>query len=180
MKLVLNTVFLAHGVIATSDWQYRDQRLALSLPAIDVLYNREQYYLFFNRCPWPILLTWCAIKFQPERRIIHAILIPLHPNQPLGETYIFSSISQSFHSHKDIFISLSTPNKYAYVVVVRKTISCVCYRYFCCKLLQNIATCTVEMLLALLAADCNPGKLNGYALEYVSCLYVHRPVSRKF
>ena len=44
-------VFLAHGVIATSDWQYRVQRLAISRRAIDVLYNREQYYLFFNRCP---------------------------------------------------------------------------------------------------------------------------------
>ena len=120
VKLVLNTVFLAHGVIATSDWQYRDQRLALSLPAIDVLYNREQYYLFFNRCPWPILLTWCAIKFQPEKRIIYAILFlfPFHPNQSLGETYIFFSISQFFHSHKDFFISLSIPNKYAYTVIL--------------------------------------------------------------
>ena len=79
----------AIGNIATSDWQYRDQRLALSRPAIDVLYNREQYYLFFNRCPWPILLTWCAIKFQSERRIIYAILIPLHPNQSLDKMYIF-------------------------------------------------------------------------------------------
>ena len=79
----------AIGVISPSDWQYRDQRLALSLPAIDVLYNREQYYLFFNRCPWPILLTWCAIKFQSERRIIYAILILLHPNQPLVWMYIF-------------------------------------------------------------------------------------------
>ena len=29
-----------------SAWRYRDRRLALSPPAIDVLYNREQYYLF--------------------------------------------------------------------------------------------------------------------------------------
>ena len=34
-------------------------------------------------------------------------------------------------------------------------------------MLQNIATCTVEMLLALLAADCNSGKLNGYVPKYV-------------
>ena len=101
VKLVLNTVFLAHGVIATSDWQYRDQRLALSLPAIDVLYNREQYYLFFNRSPCPILLTWCAIKFQPEKRIIYAILFPLHPNQPSDRMYMFfTSTLQSFLVHK--------------------------------------------------------------------------------
>ena len=80
---------LAHGVLTTGDWRYRDRRLALSPPAIDVLSNRERHYLFFNRCPWPILLTWYAIKFQPEKRIIYAILIPLHPNQSLDKMYIF-------------------------------------------------------------------------------------------
>ena len=121
VKLVLNTVFLAHGVIATSDWQYRDQRLALSLPAIDVLYNREQYYLFINRCPWPILLTWYAIKFQSKKRIIYAILIPFHPNQPLGETYIFFLYFSVFSfSQRHLHVTLHT-HKYAYIVVVRKT-----------------------------------------------------------
>ena len=99
--MVLNAVFLAHGVIATSDWQYRDQRMALSRPAIDVLYNREQYYLFINRCPWPILLTWYAIKFQSKKRIIYAILFPLHPNQPSDRMYMFfTSTLQSFLVHK--------------------------------------------------------------------------------
>ena len=89
------------GVISPSDWQYRDQRLALSLPAIDVLYNREQYYLFINRCPWPILLTWYAIKFQSKKRIIYAILFPLHPNQPSDRMYMFfTSTLQSFLVHK--------------------------------------------------------------------------------
>ena len=118
VKLVLNTVFLAHGVIATSDWQYRDQRLALSLPAIDVLYNREQYYLFINRCPWPILLTWYAIKFQSKKRIIYAILFPFHPNQPLGETYIFFLYSSVFSfSQRHLHITLHTKQVCLYVIL---------------------------------------------------------------
>ena len=118
VKLVLNTVFLAHGVIATSDWQYRDQRLALSLPAIDVLYNREQYYLFFNRCPWPILQTWCAIKFQPKKRIICTILIPLHPNQSLDETYIFFLYSSVFSfSQRHLHVTLHTQQVCLYVIL---------------------------------------------------------------
>ena len=101
-----------------SAWQYRDRRLALSLPAIDVLYNREQYYLFFNRCPWPILLTWCAIKFQSERRIIYAILIPLHPNQPLGETYIFFLYFSVFSfSQRHLHITLHTKQVCLYVIL---------------------------------------------------------------
>ena len=118
VKLVLNTVFLAHGVIATSDWQYRDQRLALSLPAIDVLYNRERHYLFFNRCPWPILLTWYAIKFQPERRIIYAILIPLHPNQPLVWMYIFFLYFSVFSfSQRHLHVTLHTKQVCLYVIL---------------------------------------------------------------
>ena len=39
---------LAHGVLTTGDWRYRDRRLAFSPPAIDVLSNRERHYLFFN------------------------------------------------------------------------------------------------------------------------------------
>ena len=39
---------LAHGILTTGDWRYRDRRLALSPPAIDVLSNRERHYLLFN------------------------------------------------------------------------------------------------------------------------------------
>ena len=107
----------AIGNIATGDWRYLSQRLAISRPAIDILYNREQYYLFINRCPWPILLTWCAIKFQPEPRIIYAILIPLHPNQPLGETYIFFLYFSVFSfSQRHLHITLHTQQVCLYVI----------------------------------------------------------------
>lgn len=33
-----------------------------------------------------------------------------------------------------------------------------------------------EAILALLAADCNPGKLNGYAPEYVNCLNFYKQI----
>ena len=108
----------AIGVISPSDWQYRDQRLALSLPAIDVLYNREQYYLFINRCPWPILLAWYAIKFQSKKRIIYAILFPLHPNQPLGETYIFFLFFSVFSfSQRHLHVTLHTKQVCLYVIL---------------------------------------------------------------
>ena len=100
----------AIGNIATSDWRYLSQRLTFSTIESNIT-------CFFNRCPWPILLTWCAIKFQPEKRIIYAILFPFHPNQPLVWMYIFFLYFSVFSfSQRHLHVTLHTKQVCLYVI----------------------------------------------------------------
>ena len=80
-----------------SDWRYRDRRLALSPPAIGVLYNREQYHLFSINAHDLFSWAWCVTKSQHKNPSFVKFIFTLYSSLssliffPNNIFYVFSS-----------------------------------------------------------------------------------------